>query len=67
MTRLALITGGGGFIGTHLVDRLLAAGDRVRVVERPGGAHSHLPLEQIELIEADHAVEGKGCTHCNFY
>ena len=53
MTRQALITGGGGFIGTHLVDRLLAAGDRVRVVERPGGVHSHLPLEQIELIEAD--------------
>lgn len=30
----ALVLGGCGFIGSHLVDRLIAAGDRVRVMDR---------------------------------
>ncbi|MFZ4719517.1 MAG: NAD-dependent epimerase/dehydratase family protein [Ilumatobacteraceae bacterium] len=33
MTRHHLISGGGGFIGSHLCDALLAAGDRVTVVD----------------------------------
>jgi len=33
MKRLALVTGGAGFIGSHLVDRLVADGWRVRVID----------------------------------
>ncbi|NMM46710.1 NAD-dependent epimerase/dehydratase family protein [Rhodospirillaceae bacterium KN72] len=55
---LALVTGGAGFIGSHMVDLLLAEGYAVRVLDNMSGGHAK-NLEQqrdnpaLELVVAD--------------
>ncbi|MDB5353056.1 MAG: nucleoside-diphosphate-sugar epimerase [Planctomycetota bacterium] len=52
MDGLTIVTGGAGFIGSHLVEQLAAEGRRVRVIERPGASVEHLPGE-VEIARAD--------------
>lgn len=49
---MIVVTGGAGFIGSHLVELLCRDGGRVRVVERPGANVEHLP-QQAEVVFAD--------------
>ena len=68
-----LVTGGAGFIGSHLVDRLLKLGVDVRVVDNLSrGTLSNLNhcLDQIEFVKGDLANPEvalqavKGCSTC---
>ncbi|MDX2131532.1 MAG: GDP-mannose 4,6-dehydratase [Planctomycetota bacterium] len=54
--RRVLVSGGAGFIGSHLVDRLLARGDTVTVVDNLStGRRDNLPgaHERLRFVEAD--------------
>jgi nucleoside-diphosphate-sugar epimerase len=52
---LYLVTGGAGFIGSHMVEALRARGDRVRVVDSLVTGHraNLAHLEDVEFIEGD--------------
>ncbi len=48
-----LVTGATGFLGRHLVGRLLARGERVRVLVRPQSRHKALGLSGVEVVLGD--------------
>src|SRR5579872_2373682 len=58
MSNQVLITGGAGFVGSHLADGLLEAGHRVRILDdlapqvHPHGPPSYL-AKDVELIRGD--------------
>lgn len=70
--RRFLVTGGAGFIGSHIVEALVKRGDRVRVLDNLSTgrlANLETVLPQIEFVEGDvvdphvvaRAVEGVDC------
>ncbi len=50
----ALVTGGTGFLGSHIVERLVKRGDHVRVLVRPTSKTAFLEsLGGVELVQGD--------------
>jgi dTDP-L-rhamnose 4-epimerase len=67
MGKHVLVTGGAGFIGSHLCDRLLAAGHRVRVLDNlspqvhgPDRAWPGYLAAEVERMEGD-VRDGQAC------
>lgn len=52
---LYLVTGGAGFIGSHITDRLLADGHRVRILDNfSTGKRENIPAsDAVEVVEGD--------------
>ena len=58
MREYVLVTGGAGFIGSHLVDRLIKDGYGVRVIDnlstgRLSNIEDHIDSGRIDFIEGD--------------
>jgi len=53
MTELMLVTGGAGFIGSHLTERLLALGYRVRVLDNLSQGNREWVPAEVEMMEGD--------------
>lgn len=66
---IAVVTGASGFIGSHLVESLLADGAEVRLLRRPRAAQSPAPagttahLVDLFADDARHASVWRGATH----
>jgi dihydroflavonol-4-reductase len=50
---MVFVTGGTGFVGAHLVRALLARGEPVRCLVRPGSRRDLLEGQKVELVEGD--------------
>lgn len=59
VSKRVLVTGGAGFIGSHLVRRLLADGNEVRVIDNLSTGYEHNLSEVINDIEF---IEGDLCS-----
>jgi nucleoside-diphosphate-sugar epimerase len=60
----AVVTGGGGFIGSHLIDALVARGDDVVCIERPGTPNRwlrDLPIEYRDTGLQDVSALSEAC------
>ena len=57
---MILVTGGTGFIGTHLLERLAAKGEAVRALVRPNGAAHRFPRALPPCVETVYGDLARG-------
>jgi UDP-glucose 4-epimerase len=61
-TEIVAVTGGSGFIGSHVVDALLGAGHRVRVLDKRAPLQTQADWAEIDLLDQDTITDAlKGC------
>jgi UDP-glucose 4-epimerase len=58
MSKTVLVTGGAGFIGSHVVDRLVKDGHAVRVIDNLSAGkldniHRHLSSKKVDFVKGD--------------
>ncbi len=53
MSKLYLVTGAAGFLGSHICDTLLERGDKVRALVLPGDKSVKYVPKEVEVVEGD--------------
>ena len=55
--RISVVTGGHGFVGRHLVDALVARGDRVRLIDLGAQQRDDVEFVQADITDQDAMID----------
>ena len=64
---LIAITGGSGFVGSHVVDALLGAGYEVRVIDPKPPAQPNVEWADVDMLDQDSVTDALKNAHAVFH